>query len=225
MSDTDRSPLALRPQQHLLFIGDSITHAFRKPEEINVLYQMGNGYAGFCAGCVDAAHPGFDLAWSNRGECGHHSVDLAQRWKRDCLDLAPDVVTILIGTNDAMAAAEGEPIATAEFEACLTGLVADLAGLARAPQVVLLEPFQLPCGIVTAATVEALTGYRAAVRAVAEHAGCRFVPLQDDFTRLAGDHPERLCYDGIHPTASGHYLIATRWLRTLGITLPEPVEA
>ena len=29
----------------ILFQGDSITEAFRKPEEINSAFQLGNGYA------------------------------------------------------------------------------------------------------------------------------------------------------------------------------------
>ena len=41
-----------------------------------------------------------DCEVMNCGISGNRVVDLLARWKRDCLNLKPDVITILIGVND-----------------------------------------------------------------------------------------------------------------------------
>ncbi len=45
-------------------------------------------------------YPGYDLSIFNRGISGDKVIDLKNRWDQDCLELNPDVVSILIGIND-----------------------------------------------------------------------------------------------------------------------------
>ena len=47
----------IKPGQHILFQGDSITNAFRKPEEVCNAYQLGSGYAMLC-------NPMLSVFWS-----------------------------------------------------------------------------------------------------------------------------------------------------------------
>ena len=45
-------------------------------------------------------YPNYDLKILNRGISGDKVIDLKKRWEEDCLELNPDVVSILIGIND-----------------------------------------------------------------------------------------------------------------------------
>jgi hypothetical protein len=45
----------------ILFQGDSITDAFRKPEEINPAFQLGNAYAFLVAASLGLRHPEHSL--------------------------------------------------------------------------------------------------------------------------------------------------------------------
>ena len=91
----------IRPGDHILFQGDSITNAFRKPEEVCNAYQLGSGYAMLVAAQLLAVRPNDGLRFSNRSVSGEGIDGLAHRWRTDCLDLRPDVLSILVGINDA----------------------------------------------------------------------------------------------------------------------------
>src|SRR3954467_821401 len=79
----------------VLFQGDSITDAGR----LESADGMGFGYATLAAAWFSALYPEKHIRFINRGISGNRVVDLAQRWKKDCLDLKPDWVSILIGIN------------------------------------------------------------------------------------------------------------------------------
>ena len=54
------------------------------------------------------------------------------------------------------------------------------------------------------------------MRSVAERADAVFVPLQETFDRLcAVREPSYWLWDGVHPTESGHAVIAEAWLRAV----------
>jgi lysophospholipase L1-like esterase len=84
----------------ILFQGDSITDAFRKPEEINPAFQLGNGYAFLVAARLGARHPERHFEFINRGVSGHTVQDVEKRWQADCLDYHPDLLSLLIGVNN-----------------------------------------------------------------------------------------------------------------------------
>ena len=46
------------------------------------------------------SNPSHKLSLHNRGISGNKVHQLAARWDKDCLDLKPDVLSILIGVND-----------------------------------------------------------------------------------------------------------------------------
>ena len=92
----------IQPRDRILFQGDSITHAFRRPEEINNAFQMGNGYAFLIAAELLRSRPSDGLVFFNRGVCGDGIPKLSDRWQADCLDLKPTVLSILIGINDTL---------------------------------------------------------------------------------------------------------------------------
>ena len=87
----------------ILFQGDSITDAGRnkgREDQINDAAALGGGYAGLAAGQLLIDRPGSGLKIYNRGISGHKVFQLADRWQKDCLDLKPNLLSILIGVND-----------------------------------------------------------------------------------------------------------------------------
>ncbi len=206
----------------LLFQGDSITNAFRRPEEINDAYRMGNGYAFIIGALLRATAGRAGLSVQNRGVSGDNVSDLLGRWQRDCLELRPDVLSLLIGTNDAgQMASRGRK--ALDFIDGYDALIAQTVATLPDCRLVLLEPFALPVNADMEQHCVRLAPFRDHVRASAARLGAVFVPLQQAFDEASGGHPERWIYDGIHPTAAGHWLIAQRWLEVVaGIRLPAP---
>ena len=79
-----------------LFQGDSITDAGRGDYESP--RATGNGYPRLLEADLTFCLKESEVL--NCGISGNRVVDLLARWKKDCLNLKPDVLTILIGVND-----------------------------------------------------------------------------------------------------------------------------
>ena len=90
------------PGDIILFQGDSITDAGRdkKNQNPNNGRAFGRGYANLIASRLLEEMPEKDLTFYNRGISGNKVYQLAERWQEDCLDLKPDILSILIGVND-----------------------------------------------------------------------------------------------------------------------------
>ena len=86
----------------ILFQGDSITDAGReKNRELpNNIRSFGAGYAFISASEMLRNMADQNLVIYNRGISGNKVYQLAERWQKDCLDLKPNVLSILIGVND-----------------------------------------------------------------------------------------------------------------------------
>ncbi|MDZ7693378.1 MAG: GDSL-type esterase/lipase family protein [Balneolaceae bacterium] len=86
----------------ILFQGDSITDAGRNKDmgDANNPGALGNGYAFLTAANLRKELYSKNLQCYNRGISGNKVFQLSDRWQEDCLDLEPDVLSILIGVND-----------------------------------------------------------------------------------------------------------------------------
>ena len=204
----------IHPGSTVLFQGDSITNAFRMPNEINDAYQMGAGYAMLVAATVRAARPADRIRFVNRGVSGDRVVSLAARWQADCLDLRPDMVSLLVGINDTAHHVGGKPGASvAEFAADYRGLLEMTRLTLPGVRLVLGEPFTLVAGGVTEDWVRDLALRQAVVRQLAGEFGAMHVPFQSAFDAAVRQAPaDYWIYDGIHPTAAGFGLMARLWL-------------
>ena len=84
----------------ILFQGDSITDAGR---DYSDYHELGQGYPKYAAELI---RDRFDdpkngtIEFINLGISGHRTRDLRARWQKDCIDLQPDIVSIMIGIND-----------------------------------------------------------------------------------------------------------------------------
>ena len=110
---------AFRSGTPILFQGDSITDGNRgRTADPNHI--LGHGYAFLIAAKYGAMLPDRNLVFMNRGISGNAVVDLQNRWQTDTLDLKPDILSILIGINDA-----SRRIPAEDFEKTYDRLLAD----------------------------------------------------------------------------------------------------
>lgn len=207
----------------ILFQGDSITDAGREKKKPVANSGLGRGYPSFVSKSLHADHPELDLQVHNRGISGHKVPDLAKRWDRDCIDLKPKFLSILIGVNDIWHMLNGRYDGTAEVYR--DGYAALLKRTREAlPDVKLIvcEPFVLMSGTVLQNKNKwfpEFTTRQKFAREVSDQAAATWVPFQEMFDEAvaSGTAPEKLAKDGVHPTALGHEMMAKIWRKTVGI--------
>jgi lysophospholipase L1-like esterase len=198
----------------ILFQGDSITDAFRKPDEINPAYQLGNGYVLLIAAQLAARFPEKHWDFVNRGVSGNKILDLKNRWTNDVLAIRPDVLTIFVGVNDTLAAMQGQPSTNEqEFASAYQSLLQETRQHLPYTRFVLMEPFLLEVGEVRKSWCDDLRSRQLLVQAIASETMSDFVPTQQIFDNASKiREPAFWSYDGIHPTHAGFQLLADAWL-------------
>ena len=218
-ASTAESPI-LQPGQTILFQGDSITDAGRKKDDpaVNSQPALGNGYAWLAAAQLLVDRPDDGLKIYNRGISGNKVYQLAERWQADCLDLKPDVLSILIGVNDFWHKVKHGYTGTLEtYETDYRTLLTRTKDALPNVKIIVCEPFTLPIGAVEPSWPEEFAGYRAAAKRVAEETGAAFVPFQTMFDVAVTIAPaSRWVPDGVHPSADGATLMAHAWLKAAG---------
>lgn len=213
----ESAPLSeLTPGSKVLFQGDSITDCGRgRTSDPNHI--LGHGYAFIIAAKEGAARPALRTEFINRGVSGNTVLDLRKRWKADTVDQAADVLSVLIGANDS-----GKAVDPALFESTLDELLTQAREAKPGLRLVICEPFLAPDGPAirkSPGRVERMKVLQAACRRLAEKHKATFVPLQSVFDRAAEKTPwPHWIWDGVHPTAAGHQLIADAWEKALAET-------
>ncbi len=208
-------------QKIVLFQGDSITDCGRSRETEDPNVGLGSGYPSLVAGRLLADYITSDIRVFNRGISGNRVVDLYARWKRDALNLNPDVLSILIGVNDTwhefnFGTPNGvEPPRYAQFYRMLVDWT-----LEKLPNIklVLCEPFVLETGAVKPNWLPEMRERQKIVRNLASEYNLVFIPLQERLNEAASKAgaPDRILRDGVHPTLLGHQVIADAWIEFVG---------
>jgi lysophospholipase L1-like esterase len=211
----------IAPNDIILFQGDSITDAGwnrAEADQANKQSALGSGYAWLTAAALLVDQPGDGLRIYNRGISGNKVFQLADRWQQDCLDLKPNVLSILIGVNDFWHTLGGGYTGTVEvYEHDYRALIERTRQAFAGIRLVLCEPFVLRCGAVNEKWFPAFDAYRGAARRVAESCNAVFVPFQAAFDRaIRFAPPEHWAGDGVHPSAAGAALMAHEWLKAVG---------
>lgn len=202
----------------ILFQGDSITDAGRNRGSYyaNDGWGMGNGYVSFIVKQLLGTMPEKGIKCYNRGISGNKVHQLSARWEDDCLNLRPDVMSILIGVNDywhTLTHGYSGDIKTyrTDYDALLNRTKNELPDI----QLIILEPFVLKEG--TAIKEEdwlpLFDEFRTASKELAEKYRAEFVPYQSMFdTALDKADTVYWCPDGVHPSMAGAHLMAQGWL-------------
>lgn len=205
----------------VLFQGDSITDAGRnKQQELpNHAWSFGVGYANHIASFLLEEMPGKDLTLYNRGISGNKVYQLAERWEKDCLELKPDVLSILIGVNDYWHLRndkyDGTPeIYENDFRKLLDRTMEALPDL----KLVICQPFILTgTSAVDESWVEPFSAYQAAAKKISDEFSAIWVPFQEAFDRAVELAPPAYwAADGVHPSMAGAQLMANTWMEALG---------
>jgi len=200
--------MKLNQNQIILFQGDSITDCGRNREAESLPNDngaLGCGYPGKIAGGLLADSPALNLRIFNRGISGNRVVDLYARWKADGVNLKPDLVSILIGVNDTWHEFGGRNgVELDRFEQVYRMLLDYTREKAPEAQLVLCEPFTLPCGVITPDWEADIRGRQEIVARLASEFGALLVPFQEMFNVAQKEAaPDYWAMDGVHPTPAG----------------------
>lgn len=207
-----------------LFQGDSITDGNRgRTADPNHI--MGHGYAFSIASRVGACHPEKHPIFINKGISGNKVSDLLARWKPDCLDLHPNVLSILVGVNDVdYAVQSGDASLLLNIESAYRSMLQQIR--AQNPNVILVLclPFILPVGRVKEkeGIYELhLAHVQEVLQKMSQEFGTMLVDFQQVMTTACEKAPaDYWIWDGIHPTVAGHELLAREWIRVVSQRIP-----
>ena len=185
----------------ILFQGDSITDCERNREDPD---SLGDGYVNLITEILAGMYSQSNLKFINRGISGDKIRDLQLRWDADCIDIKPDILSILIGVNDTLITPT--ELFEEEYRMLLKRTTRELNS-----KIILCEPFLLLGD--NNAYRDDLNPKIEIVHRLSEEFSTRLLPLDKIFRKSCSLHPpEYWAPDGVHPTPAGHALIAKSWI-------------
>lgn len=203
----------------LLFQGDSITDMKWGRNQKDRNHYLGHSYVYLIAARLGVDLPEARLDIYNRGMSGHKVGDLRGRWRKDAIEMTPDLLSILVGVNDVGRNLDGVDVASWESD---YRFILDASRAANPDlRIVLLDPFVVASGRLS--DVDKFKPWRDQIE--------RLIPIVD---QLVNDYdavqvktqevfdqasktvsPEQWIWDGVHPLPQGHELIARHWLENV----------
>lgn len=199
----------------ILFQGDSITDMGRSRTEDS---ELGAGYVNITAAWLAALRPEMNVKVLNRGISGDRAKDLKARWQEDCIDLKPDLVSILIGINDTWRRYDSnDPTSAEAYEAGFRNILTRTRDELGVP-IVVIEPFLLHVNEGQDKWREDLNPKIQVARDLAREFNAVYVPMDGIFA-AASVHREASFWipDGVHPSQAGGALIGHAWLKAVGV--------
>lgn len=184
----------------ILFQGDSITDNGNRGD----MYDMGSGYPKYASALLRERFPDIEFTFMNKGISGNRTWDLLERWQTDCIDLQPDLLSVMIGINDTWRAFDsGNPTTAEQYEANYRRLLEDVRAHTKA-KILMLEPYLLhdtPDKDRWRADLDAKID---AARRLAREFADAYVPLDGLFaSACVGYQPTHWSPDGVHPNENG----------------------
>lgn len=204
----------------ILFQGDSITDAGREKTKqlANSAGSFGSGYAFLSASSILNEFASKELLIYNRGISGNKVFQLADRWQKDCFELKPGLLSILIGVNDFWHTLDGKYDGTVvKYENDFRQLLTLTKKMLPEVKLVICEPFAvLGCSAVNENWFPSFDSYRIAARKLAEEFDAVFIPYQSIFDEAQKHAPGKYWTgDGVHPSMAGNALMAEAWIKAL----------
>jgi len=212
--------IKLLKDQVILFQGDSITDSGRNKEDtgFNSARNLGSGYPMLAGAALLNKYEALNLKIYNKGISGNKVYQLAERWDKDCIELKPDVLSILIGVNDIWHKLNGEYNGTLDIYR--NDYIALLERTKKAlPNVKLIicEPFAVN-GVkaVDDKWYPEFYDYQKAAREIAKQFRAIFIPFQSVYDEALKRAPGSYWTgDGVHPTLAGAQLMSKAWMKAL----------
>jgi lysophospholipase L1-like esterase len=212
--------IALKKGDTILLQGDSITDWHRSRTEITgyTVGALGSGYSFFTTGELLKQYPAYNLNIFNRGVSGDKVFQLADRWDKDCLELKPNVLSVLIGVNDFWAITKHGYTGTIETYRTDYKKLLDRT-MQALPDVKLIigEPFAVKdVKEVNDSWYPKFNEYRDVARETAKAFNATFISYQSIFDEAIKQAPGSYwTIDGVHPSTAGACLMAHAWMETV----------
>ena len=204
--------------ERMLFIGDSITDCGRRDRAV----PLGDGYVSMFTELATARYPERSIEWINKGIGGNRTTHLKERWRRAVLDQRPDRLSIKIGINDLHSYLRGDPDGVSldryrknfdELLASTRRSLGDIPVLLITPFYILAEPEEEFQG----AVLDLVPSYIGIVEEMSAKYDTLFLDLHEVFQRhLRYRPPSAFCPEPVHPSHSGHMVIANALMEFLG---------
>lgn len=204
--------MLIKEGSKILFQGDSITDCGRSRDSDAYL---GSGYAAMVAAALKIKYPQLKLEFINRGISGNRAKDLNARWQQDCIDLKPDIVSILIGINDTWRRYDSNNETPApEYEANYRNILSQTKDIGA--KIIMIEPFLLESLPDRSEwRVDLDPKIQVARKLAREFADC-FIPMDGIFAAASINYPmAELLPDGVHPSQIGHALISREYIKAI----------
>ncbi len=211
--------MKLQQGAKLLMIGDSITDVGRvRPVGEGRGEALGRGYVAEVNALIQSVYPDLGIRVVNMGTSGDTVRNLKDRWTADVLNLKPDWLSIMIGINDVWRQFD-QPLLTEthvlleEYEATLEKLVSQT--LPALKGLILMTPYFLEANE-NDAMRSIMDQYGAVVRRTAEKYGTLFIDTQAAFQFILSQrYNAELAWDRVHPSLTGHMILARAFLREI----------
>ena len=212
--------MKLEKGQKLLFIGDSITDCERaRPVGEGLFGANGKGYVALVDALLQSVYPELGIRVVNMGIGGNTVRDLKARWQSDVVNQKPDWLSVMIGINDVWRQYDTPFIVDGhvyldEYEATLRELIAATKPMVEG--LVLMTPFYIESNAQDAMR-RTMDEYGAVVKRIAGEHGLLCVDTQAAFNEVLRElYSATLAWDRVHPTQTGHMVLARAFLKAVG---------
>lgn len=196
----------------VLFQGDSITDGMRLKDDASRWdknHQIGHSWAYIVSAKLGLDHPR-RFEFVNRAISSNTVVDLSERWEKDAVGIAPDILAILIGINDASKICKDASYTAKDYIVGYEKLLQRSLEANPETKFILLEPFTTRDNNLR----QASDTLAILLKELCVKYSAMFVPLQDYFDEVCDKYGKSYwLWDDVHPTEAGHGLIAYEFLK------------
>jgi len=232
-----------KPGQTVLFQGDSITDCARR----DGCEPFGYGYANKVKNVYNELFSDAEVStvnrltesdgygyppvladsgvnFVNRGVSGDRAHRILGRFEEDILAVKPDFISILVGVNEVYHHLPEKPNSyypPERFEESYRKLLLRIREELPHTEIMVIEPFLIPSdNPLYGQRLRALNFLASITRDLAMKHADRFLPMWGIYNGVIARKeasPEKLSWDGVHPTPLGHTYIAEAYLKELEI--------
>ncbi|MBR5233137.1 MAG: hypothetical protein IKW03_02900 [Clostridia bacterium] len=200
--------IKIRKDSRILFIGDSITDV-RFNSRFRFRFRVKNIYATQLKKKFRKYSKKINV--DIKGIASNRTYHVYDRLTKDCINLKPDVVIMLIGVNDAWEnyGPENYPPLLRPMEPHIREIYRRMKTELPDAQILYIMPFLIDAVEEKFPFHKMLDEYRELLKAVALEHGATVIDMQKIFNEAQKTTaPKNLAVDGIHPTDLGHKVMA-----------------
>ena len=200
--------IKIRKDSRIVFIGDSITDV-KFNSRFRFKFRVKNIYATQLKKKFRKYSKKINV--DIKGIASNRTYHVYDRLTKDCINLKPDVVIMLIGVNDAWEnyGPENYPPLLRPMEPHIREIFRRLRAELPDAQILYIMPFLIDAVEEKFPFHKILDEYRELLKAVALEHGATVIDMQEIFNDAQKTTaPKDLAVDGIHPTNLGHSIMA-----------------